>query len=64
MESVKCIAVDWSGAKDEKEQLARIWFAEVESNSLIRIKNGLTRDEVIATLVKEIEAGGSVIHRP
>ena len=25
MESVKCIAVDWSGEKKEGGQLARIW---------------------------------------
>lgn len=60
MENVKCIAVDWSGAKYEKGQLEGIWLAEAESNSLIRLRNGLTRDEVTANLKKEIKAGGPV----
>ena len=58
MESATYIAVDWSGAKDEKGQLAGIWLAIAVSDSLVRLRNGLTRDEVIALLVKEIEAGG------
>ena len=58
MESVKCIAVDWSGEKYEKGQLEGIWLAVAESNSLIRLKNGLTRDEVIAMLVEEIKSAG------
>ena len=60
MENVKCIAVDWSGAIDEDKQLEGIWLAVAESDSLVRLKNGLTRDEVIATLVTEIKAGGPV----
>ena len=58
MESATYIAVDWSGAKDEKEQLADIWLAIAVFGSLVRLRNGLTRDEVIALLVKDIEAGG------
>ena len=58
MESVKCIAVDWSGSQDEEGQLQGIWLAVAEARSLTRLKNGLTRDEAIATLVKEIESGG------
>ena len=61
MESVTCIAVDWSGAKNEKGQLAGIWLAVAKSDSLIRLKNGLTRDEAIAMLVKEIESGGPLV---
>ena len=41
MESVTCIAVDWSGAKNERAQMAGIWLAVAESDSLIRLKNGL-----------------------
>ena len=58
MESVKCIAVDWSGAKSEGDQLAGIWLAVAESGSLTRLKNGLTRNEAIAMLVETIESGG------
>ena len=32
--------------------MAGIWLAVAESDSLIRLKNGLTRDEAIAMLVK------------
>ena len=53
MESVTCIVVDWSGAKNERAQMAGIWLAVAESDSLIRLKNGLTRDEAIAMLVKK-----------
>ena len=61
MESVTCIAVDWSGAKNERAQMAGIWLAVAESDSLIRLKNGLTRDEAIAMLVKKIESGGPLV---
>lgn len=58
MENVKCIAVDWSGEESEEGQLEGIWLAATESNSLVRLKNGLTRDEVIVTLEEEIQSGG------
>ena len=61
MERVTCIAVDWSGSEGEEAQLAHIWLAVAESDSLIRLKNGLTRDEAIAMLVKEIESGDEVV---
>ena len=61
MESVSCIAVDWSGRKDERGQRKHIWLAEVESGRLIRLENRRTRDEVVAVLVEEIESGGSVV---
>ena len=61
MESVSCIAVDWSGSKDEGGQRKHIWLAEAESGRLIRLENRRTRDEVVAVLVEEIESGGSVV---
>ena len=38
MERVTCIAVDWSGSEGEEAQLAHIWLAVAESDSLIRLK--------------------------
>lgn len=61
MENVKCIAVDWSGAKKEGRQLEHIWVAIVQSDSIIRLKNGFTRNEVMTLLEKEIELGGPLI---
>ena len=58
MADVTCIAVDWSGSESERGQLAGIWLAVADSDSLIRLKNGLTRDEAVAMLVKEIDSGG------
>ena len=58
---MRYIAVDWSGSKDERGQLTGIWLAEAESGSLVRLRNGLTRKEAIAMLVKEIASGDAVI---
>lgn len=61
MENVKCIGVDWSGDKKNSGQRNRIWVAIAQSGSLIRLENGLTRDEVIALLEKEVGSGGPLV---
>lgn len=45
MENVRCVAVDWSGSEYESDQVAHIWVAEAVENNLLRLRNGLTRDE-------------------
>ena len=60
MERVRCIAVDWSGAIARGYQREHIWLAVAEPGRLIRLEHGLTRDEVVATLVNEIQPGGPV----
>ncbi len=61
VESLRCIAVDWSGANDEKGQLVGIWMAVTESGSLTRLTNGFTREEIVAELVQEIESGDPIV---
>jgi hypothetical protein len=47
---VKIVAIDWSGkAKGPAESL---WRAEVRDGKLTELKNGLDRDELIATLLE------------
>ena len=60
MVSVECIAVDWSGGNEEG-QLERIWVAIVQSDSLVRLKNGMTRNEVIAWLENKIRSRGPLV---
>ena len=61
MDSLRCIAVDWSGAASDIEQLAHIWIAVVESGRFLSLKNGVTRDEAVKELKKEIESPPVVI---
>ena len=58
MGNVRCIAVDWSGAADARDQLAHISFAIAEGGHLIRLRNGLTRVEVIDLVLEEFEREG------
>ena len=60
MARMRCIAVDWSGAEQDKGQLAGIWVAEAEAGTLVRLRNGLTRDEAINMLKREIKLGEAV----
>ena len=61
MENARCVAVDWSGRANESGQLANIWVAEAVRNDLIRLRSGLTRDEVTEWLVELVRAGEPVI---
>ena len=58
---MRCVAVDWSGSKQESKQLAHIWVAEAEQNNLARLRNGFTRDEVVACLIQETIPRGAVV---
>ena len=58
---MRCIAVDWSGAKDEEGQLKGIWIAVAERSGLTRLRNGLGRSEICNLLAKEIQSGDEVV---
>ena len=58
---MRCIAVDWSGAQQDQGQLEGIWLAIAENQSLTRLMNGLTRDEVCGILVNEIKSGTPLV---
>ncbi len=61
MENVRCIAVDWSGAEDLKDQRDKIWVAEAVQGRLIRLENGRTRRQVVDYLLEKICGGGPLI---
>ena len=58
---MKCIAVDWSGAKDKWRQRKHIWLAEAIDEKLVRLEGGRTREEVVDWLVSEIKAGAELV---
>lgn len=51
---LRTIAVDWSGARDPREQKRRIWVAEAQEGRLVSLVGGRTRDEVAAWLIGEL----------
>lgn len=53
-QNARCIAVDWSGARDVPTQQKTIWLAIAEEGNLIRLLNGQTRDEVVDMLLEQI----------
>ncbi len=59
--TIRCIALDWSGAHREHSQLQTIYVAEAEGNNLVRLRNGLTRTEAIALLIQRIRKGSPVV---
>ena len=59
--SVKCIAVDWSGAIDQGDQRKNIWLAEAEGDQLVRLENGRTRKEVVSLLAEDILTSDNVV---
>ena len=53
---MKCIAVDWSGAKDKGIQRKHLWLAEAIGGELVRLEGGHIREEVVDRLVAEIQS--------
>ncbi|MFN9577401.1 MAG: pyridoxal-dependent decarboxylase [Gemmatimonadota bacterium] len=51
--TLRCLAIDWSGAREPAEQRRRIWIAEAARGRLVRLEGGRTRDDVTAWLVAE-----------
>ncbi len=55
----RVIAVDWSGRKSGAEK--HIWLAEVVHGSLIRLKNGLSRDKLVDHLIDNAKSNTPLI---
>ena len=49
--SLHCIAVDWSGARDPRDQRKKIWLAEAVDGALVRLETGRDRDEIAAEVI-------------
>src|SRR5579859_7122745 len=45
------VAVDWSGARDERAQREHIWVAVVEDGVLVELRAGRTREETVEHLL-------------
>ena len=58
---MKCIAVDWSGAKDGTSQKKKIWMAEAVNGELLRLENDRTRDEVVDVLIEKVQSREEVV---
>ena len=54
MARTRCIAVDWSGARDVATQRRTIWLAVAEGGTIVELIHQLSRDDVIDRLVDEI----------
>jgi hypothetical protein len=54
------VAVDWSGAADERTQRARIRVAVAVDGALVSLEGGLTRDEVVPRLLALADAHGTL----
>ncbi len=58
---MKCIAADWSGDKKSEQATKGIWIAEAVNGELLSLESGLTRDEVVDILVKEIQSQENLV---
>ena len=58
MQSVRYVAVDWSGDAQNWKQRQVICLAMVEADQLVCLERGRTRDEMIDLLEGEIKSGG------
>ena len=58
---MRCIAVDWSGAKIGASQRNKIWLAEAEEGQLTRLEHGRNREQACRELVAVIRSGGDVV---
>jgi hypothetical protein len=49
--AVTCVAVDLSGARDQRDQRKKIWLGEAVDGALSRLEDGRDRDEMAARLI-------------
>ena len=59
--TLRCIAVDWSGARDERDQRKKIWLGEAVDGALVRLEAGRDRDAVAAQLVADAERAPELV---
>jgi hypothetical protein len=48
--TIRCIAVDWSGAREVRDQRTKIWLGEAVGGALVRLEGGRDRGELAAEL--------------
>jgi hypothetical protein len=53
--SLRCVAVDWSGARDVRDQRKKIWLGEAVDGALVRLEDGRDRDALAAQLIADAE---------
>jgi len=58
---MRVVAVDWSGAASSYGQRKHIWMAVVDEGVLISLENGMSRREVVDTLVSMASADKGLI---
>ena len=54
MGNIRCIAVDWSGNRNDRAQATAIWVAEAERDRLVALEDGRTRLDVVRYLLERI----------
>ena len=54
MGNIRCIAVDWSGNRNDRAQERAIWVAEAEQDRLVALEDGRTRLDVVRYLLERI----------
>lgn len=59
--TLRCIAVDWSGAREERNQRQKIWLGEAVDGSLLRLEDGRDRDALAAQLLAEAERAPGLV---
>jgi hypothetical protein len=58
---LRCIAVDWSGARDPRDQRKKIWLGEAVDGALVRLEDGRDRDELGARLIADAERAPELV---
>ena len=59
--SLRCVAVDWSGARDPRDQRKKIWLGEAVDGALVRLEDGRDRDALTAELIAGAERAPEVV---
>lgn len=58
-QGLRVIAVDWSGAR--KGARHRIWLAEVQDGTLLRLEEGRSREEIVEHLIEEAKRDPALV---
>lgn len=51
--SLRCLAVDWSGAREPRDQRKKIWLGEAVDGALVRLEDGRDRDALADHLIAD-----------
>lgn len=58
---IQAIAVDWSGDKDARNARSKYWVAEANKDTELTLKNGRTREELIAYLIEKTKRQRTIV---